>query len=172
MRHPPVPDYDRPAGESHSFDVWRLFSNVMSHCRAHSKSDNEGQNSAANEANACADLCGGPRHTHSGHGYALDHPLEYRLMFGTPFPDPAKHPEIMESALFAFNLLRKLLRNRRPKISSVELDGEAVFVWSALHGLTEVLRSDVTSRLQLAFRLPDEAVGLVLKRIGFALKRD
>lgn len=102
--------------------------------------------------------------------YALEHPLEYRLMFETSFPDPALHPEIMESAQFAFNLLRKLLRKREPTATDAEVDGDALFVWSALHGLAGALRSDVTAGLRLACSLPDEAVSLVLRRIGRGLR--
>ena len=30
--------------------------------------------------------------------YARKHPLHYQLMFGTPLPDPAEHPEMMAKA--------------------------------------------------------------------------
>gem|GEM_PF-1537080 len=38
--------------------------------------------------------------------YARTHPLQYRLMFSTPLPDPAQHPQMMQSARHAFDLLQ------------------------------------------------------------------
>ena len=31
-------------------------------------------------------------------GYAREHPLQYRLMFGTPLPNPSQHPDMMDRA--------------------------------------------------------------------------
>jgi hypothetical protein len=42
--------------------------------------------------------------------YAQKKPLEYRLMFGTPWPEPAQHPELIENAVHAFDILRNNLR--------------------------------------------------------------
>ena len=42
--------------------------------------------------------------------YAAQHPLEYRLMFGTPWPEPAAHPELVCHAVHAFDLLRQHLQ--------------------------------------------------------------
>jgi AcrR family transcriptional regulator len=38
--------------------------------------------------------------------YATQHALEYRLMFATPWPEPAQHPELVRTALHAFDVLR------------------------------------------------------------------
>jgi hypothetical protein len=43
--------------------------------------------------------------------YAARKPLEYRLMFGTPWPEPADHPELVRYAVVAFNMLRDHLRS-------------------------------------------------------------
>lgn len=102
--------------------------------------------------------------------YALEQPLEYRLMFATPIPDAALHPAVMESAHHAFNLLRSALRRRQGEIpDEAAVDRDALFVWSSLHGLAGALRSDVTQRLDLACALPDEAITHVLNRIGRSL---
>ena len=42
--------------------------------------------------------------------YAQQHPLEYRLMFGTPWPEPAVHPGLVNDAVHAFDILRGVLR--------------------------------------------------------------
>jgi AcrR family transcriptional regulator len=103
--------------------------------------------------------------------YALEHPLEYRLMFETPMPDPALHPAVMHSAHQAFNLLRQALHRRQGEdADAAAIDRDALFVWSTLHVLAGILRSDVTARLDLACALPEGAVAHVLKRIGSALQ--
>lgn len=38
--------------------------------------------------------------------YAERKPLEYRLMFGTPWPEPAQHPELVKYAVHAFDTRR------------------------------------------------------------------
>ena len=39
--------------------------------------------------------------------YAMENPLEYRLMFGTPWPDTAQHTELLEDARHSFDVLRE-----------------------------------------------------------------
>ena len=61
----------------------------------------------AGSENTEEDLCS------MGHAYldyAQKKPLEYRLMFGTPWPEPAQHPELIENAVHAFDILRNNLR--------------------------------------------------------------
>ncbi len=51
--------------------------------------------------------------------YAAQHPLEYRLMFGTPWPEPAAHPELVRHAVHAFDLLRShLLQHLQQRASA------------------------------------------------------
>ena len=37
--------------------------------------------------------------------YESKHPLQYRLMFSTPLPDPEQHPNMIQNARHAFALL-------------------------------------------------------------------
>lgn len=85
---------------------------------------------------------------HMGQAYfqfAQQHPLHYRLMFGTPLPDPSQHPEMMQEARHAFQLLLSAVRKnqldavKRPPEGQAELD--ALFVWAAVHGLSTLLES-------------------------------
>lgn len=41
--------------------------------------------------------------------YARENPLEYRLMFGTPWPASAEHPQLVRDAQHAFDLLKVAL---------------------------------------------------------------
>lgn len=105
--------------------------------------------------------------------YARERPLSYRLMFGTPLPDPAEHPAMMESARHAFSLLRDcLLRIRevegRPATAeAAELD--ALFVWSTMHGLSGILQSHTLPTLGLSSAVLGAATEHTLRRIGGAL---
>jgi len=101
--------------------------------------------------------------------YALAEPLSYQLMFSTRLPSPAEHPAMMASADHAFGLLRDALRRRAPSRSAAEIEADALFVWSALHGLAGTLRSDILAGLELAPGTIAEAGAHMLTRIGAAL---
>ncbi len=105
--------------------------------------------------------------------YAARHPLQYRLMFSTPLPDPGEHPRMMAEATRAFVLLRDLLA-RKPVVAAssdpalaAELD--ALFVWSAIHGLTSVLHSDVIKTARISRAAISRSIEHLLQRIGVAL---
>jgi AcrR family transcriptional regulator len=105
--------------------------------------------------------------------YARAHPLHYRLMFGSPLPDPAQHPEMMRSARHAFSLLRKglerLFRAREVPPGALDLDLESIFIWSSLHGLASLAETDALKTLDLT---PETRAALgahALLRLGSAL---
>lgn len=105
--------------------------------------------------------------------YALQYPLYYRLMFGTPLPDPANHPEMMRSARHAFSLLRDCL-SRMPlqlvdEPSRLALELDALFVWSTMHGISSILQAHALETLDLPAEVLSGAPEHTLKRIGFAL---
>ncbi|MFM2045838.1 MAG: hypothetical protein RLY86_4414 [Pseudomonadota bacterium] len=137
--------------------------------------------------------------------YAVDHPLEYRLMFATPLPDPAHHPGMMGSARHAFALLVQGLARMRaaeaggapgPACAPAEapetypdagpaagaaaetLAGteayravllDALFIWSALHGLAGITGSSTVGTLGLPPGLLESAPQHLLTRIGHAM---
>ncbi len=81
--------------------------------------------------------------------YAQSHPLHYRLMFGAKLPDPAAHPEMMRRGQHAFSMLlagARLMPNRLPD-APVELD--ALFAWSAVHGLATLLETHAAQAADL-----------------------
>lgn len=105
--------------------------------------------------------------------YAEAHPLQYRLMFGTPLPDPHAHPEMMANARHAFALLcdglrrRAAARGRVPTDAAVQLD--ALFVWGTLHGLASIAGSSAIDTLALPPAVLGAAPLHALCRIGDAL---
>jgi len=109
-------------------------------------------------------------------GYALEHPLHYRLMFGTPLPDPDQHPEMMRSARHAFSLLRDCLDRMdavRPNhVAGGAPDLDALFVWATMHGLASILQTSALRTLGLQPAVLSEVASQTLRRIGAALEFD
>jgi AcrR family transcriptional regulator len=86
--------------------------------------------------------------------YAREHPLEYRLMFGTPLPDGKAFPEMMAKAKHAFSLLVAGLK-RKARLAGEERADEAVLldalvIWASLHGLASLKSSSIMATLDLA----------------------
>ncbi len=103
--------------------------------------------------------------------YASTKPLEYRLMFGTPWPDPAVHPEVIKYAVHAFDLLRQHLiqvHGTSPEHKK-KAELEAMFIWSSLHGMATIEQSNVMNHLVLSNGVQDEARAFSMKMIGLAL---
>lgn len=103
--------------------------------------------------------------------YAAAKPLEYRLMFGTPWPEPASHPELVRHAVHAFDLLRNHLRRQHgtsPQ-QTERADLDALFIWSTLHGLASIMQAHVLPHLALAPAVMTQAQGHVMQQMGVAL---
>lgn len=108
--------------------------------------------------------------------YAFAHPLQYRLMFGTPLPPPEDHPAMMEEARHAFGLLQQGISDvhamRGEPDAASRTDFDAMFILSALHGLATIMQSSVLGTLDLApgtiERMPEET----LTRISWMLGLD
>jgi AcrR family transcriptional regulator len=98
--------------------------------------------------------------------YAAQHPLQYRLMFGMPLPDAAQHPQMMEKAGQAFNLLREAISRMGERAS---LDSDALFVWATMHGLAGILRMQLYQHLSVASHTDEQIIQAVLHRIGTGL---
>ncbi len=103
-------------------------------------------------------------------GYALSHPLEYRLMFGTPLPDPTAHPDMMRRSQHAFAILREAITHLpRGDGAPAHPDLDAMYVWATVHGLASAMQGSVIGTLQL----PSETLAAmpehVLARIGTGL---
>jgi AcrR family transcriptional regulator len=103
--------------------------------------------------------------------YAASKPLEYRLMFGTPWPEPARHPELVKYAVHAFNILRHTLRCKHGDIAKnhARADLDAMFVWSTLHGMASITQANVMDHLALAPEVLSNFQPYLMQKIGFAL---
>jgi AcrR family transcriptional regulator len=103
--------------------------------------------------------------------YADKKPLEYRLMFGTPWPEPADHPELVKHAVHAFDLLRQNLMNRNAGLPDARKRSElqALFIWSSLHGLASIKHANVMQHLVLSRGVENKAQDFMLEMIDSAL---
>ena len=102
--------------------------------------------------------------------YAMEKPLEYRLMFGTPWPSTAEHPALLQDAQHSFLVLRRAIARMRCRTAiTVQDDLDALFVWSSMHGLATILQSNVIERLALGRGVLERAGPHTLERVGLAL---
>lgn len=106
--------------------------------------------------------------------YAASHPLEYHLMFGTPWPEPASHPDLVRDAVHAFDVLRSVLRRVYGDRASTRerVDLQAMFIWSTMHGLAGAKESKVIEFLKLAPKVSDKTVDHVMQMVQNAIQRD
>jgi len=103
--------------------------------------------------------------------YAKQHPLEYQLMFGTPWPAAAEHPDLLHDSTRAFDILREVLcRIHGSSAKQRELvDLDAMFVWSAMHGLAGVMNGSCIDKLGLQPKVPGQVMQHVLGRVARGL---
>ena len=108
---------------------------------------------------------------HAYLNYARKKPLEYRLMFGTPWPEPAQHPALVQHAVHAFNLLRDSLRAMHGDRSEQhpQADRQAMFIWSTLHGMASITQANVMQHLNLASGVEHALPADLMARIGLGL---
>jgi AcrR family transcriptional regulator len=106
--------------------------------------------------------------------YAQKHPLEYRLMFSTTWPESAVELDLVRDATHAFDVLRGVLRRMHGDTSEarekVELD--ALYIWSTVHGLAGVMNGQCIGKLDLKTQVLNQAVGHAMDRMsaGLAIK--
>ncbi|MEC5216736.1 AcrR family transcriptional regulator [Actimicrobium sp. GrIS 1.19] len=103
--------------------------------------------------------------------FARERPLEYRLMFSTPWPQSAEHPALVRDAVHAFDILRQVLRRMHGASADqrelVELD--ALFIWSSMHGLAGVMNGNCIDKLDLGATVLATASAHMMDMVSAAL---
>jgi AcrR family transcriptional regulator len=104
--------------------------------------------------------------------YAAQKPLEYRLMFGTPWPEPARHPELVKYAVHAFDILRNSQRAKYGDLPThyAKADLDALFIWSTLHGMASIMQANVMQHLVLAPEVMPRLKADLMHKIDAALE--
>jgi len=103
--------------------------------------------------------------------YAASHPVEYRLMFGTPWPATAESVGLVADAVHAFDVLRTVLRRVHGDGAAqrAQVDLDAMFIWTNMHGLASIGHSNVIEHLRLAPKVAPRVVPHVMELMGRAL---
>jgi AcrR family transcriptional regulator len=108
--------------------------------------------------------------------FALQNPLEYRLMFGTPWPEAAAQPDMLADARYSFDVLRQALQplfapSKNQTSPPEAVDTAAMFVWSTLHGLASIMQSQALCGLELHPKFMENAQEQVMAMVDLALSR-
>jgi len=103
--------------------------------------------------------------------YAKRHPLEYRLMFSTPWPQAAEHSDLVRDAGHAFDILRQVMRRMHGGDESLfaQADLDALYIWSSMHGVVGVMHGDCIAKLDLPPGVRGGAMEHVMEMIGRSL---
>ena len=107
--------------------------------------------------------------------YAAERPLEYRLMFMTPWPPAAKELGLDKDARAGFDILATRLAAYKPFESDEDRDKDAMFVWSTIHGVASLLQSESMKYLSFSDEAAQEAVShamnMVERAVSMGLKQ-
>jgi AcrR family transcriptional regulator len=103
--------------------------------------------------------------------FAATHPVEYRLMFGTPWPAQGEALGLATDAMHAFNVLRRVLARVHGEHASMRqrIDLDAMFIWANMHGMATITQSNVMAHLRLAPKVESGAAPHMFEMIGAAL---
>lgn len=105
--------------------------------------------------------------------FALDYPLYYRLMFSSPHPPPKEHPDMAARSKATFEILRDRVRDMQSMTGARrDVDAEALFIWSTMHGLASILSWEHINGLPVGGRDRRRYITHVLNRIGDALRSE
>jgi AcrR family transcriptional regulator len=104
--------------------------------------------------------------------YAQEHPLEYRLMFSTTWPEAALEMNVVGDATHAFDVLRGVLKRMHGDSAAMRetVDLDALYIWSTVHGLAGVMNSQCIGMLDLKTAVVKRAMKHAMDRMGAGLR--
>lgn len=103
--------------------------------------------------------------------YAQQHPLEYRLMFSTTWPETAEDVGLVGDATHAFDVLRGVLRRMHGESAAMRetVDLDALYIWSTVHGLAGVMNGQCIDKLDIKAAVLKKAMRHAMDRMGLGL---
>jgi AcrR family transcriptional regulator len=108
--------------------------------------------------------------------FASTYPLEYQLMFSTPWPSAKEHAALLSDANHAFDVLRKafirLHGNSKKQAATDAVELNALYVWSCMHGIAGLMQSNVLKNLALRRDVLDNAVQHMMLMMKQSLQYD
>jgi AcrR family transcriptional regulator len=104
--------------------------------------------------------------------YAMKHPLEYRLMFGAPWPAMTEDSDLICDAIHSFNVLRGVLGriHGTGKGAREKIDLDAMFIWSTMHGFVTIAQSNAMKHLELAPKVESAVPQHIFEMISAAMR--
>jgi AcrR family transcriptional regulator len=105
--------------------------------------------------------------------YAHEHPLEYRLMFSTSWPEPAEELDLVRDATHAFDVLRGVLQRMYGDAADAQemIELDALYIWSTMHGLAGVMNGQCIGLLDIQVKVLRHAVQHAMDRMSVGLGR-
>lgn len=103
--------------------------------------------------------------------YAQAQPLAYRLMFSTPWPASAEHPDLVRDSARTFDILRQVMRRMHGNVVAKRdlADLDALFIWSSMHGTVGILHGDCIDKLDLKSKVRKQAMAHVMEMVRLSL---
>jgi AcrR family transcriptional regulator len=103
--------------------------------------------------------------------YAAQHPLEYRLMFSTTWPEATGELDLVRDATHAFDVLRGVLRRMHGESAEMRetVDLDALYIWSTMHGLAGVMNGQCVGMLDIKASVLKRAMQHAMDRMGVGL---
>ncbi len=103
--------------------------------------------------------------------YAVHHAVEYRLMFGTPWPAVGEELGLAADATHAFDVLRRVLQRVHGGQAAArrQVDLDAMFIWANMHGMATITQSNVMAHLRLAPKVEAGAAFHMFEMISAAM---
>ena len=103
--------------------------------------------------------------------YAQEHPLEYRLMFSTTWPEAVAELDLLPDATHAFDVLRGVLRRMHGETAAAReaVDLDALYIWSTVHGLAGVMNGQCIGKLDIKASVVKRAVRHAMGRMAAGL---
>ncbi len=104
--------------------------------------------------------------------YARQHPLEYRLMFDTHWPEAAEHPDLIRDAIHNYDILRNTLKRIHGKSAAMNdrVDLDALYIWSTVHGLAGIMNGNCIDKMNLKAKVIDQAIEHVIQMVDIGLQ--
>lgn len=103
--------------------------------------------------------------------FAIEHPLEYKLMFNTSWPQHATSEDMIANSLQGFELLKSAILEIRgnTELQRKRVAFDAMTIWSAMHGYVSIRQSNVIHHMQMSPDMLKEAEQYLFEMIRKSL---
>jgi hypothetical protein len=90
-------------------------------------------------------------------------------MFASSWPEVEEGPGLVKDCRHAFNVLRDALQPMYPADAAAQIDADAMFIWSTMHGVASILQSKAVQHLALSGAAANNYVQHAMDMIELAI---